>query len=316
MAVFNLYGSTVPATLNNAVANYTLGTKFQSSVAGNVLGVRFYKSTGDTGTHIGTLWPGTAGAALATVTFTGETASGWQYMAFASPYGILAATTYIVSVHHTTQRSYTTPSVISKSLLSPISTAASQGQYINSVPDAFPTTNSDYWYGIDLSFDDLGNFVPPTGQRDLIGRQCVVGALQGVCIGDLTSINGDTFDRHLQVGVREELVDGYPSPPCLALDIPGFWRFRWQLNVGSQSISIWAKQVSNVAGHRPTMMVKANKACGLNADVVATAGSSTGWIKLGPLTIVATAPGVVYVELRNNDVVTFQSPCYWDNLGT
>ena len=160
------------------------------------------------------------------------------------------------------------------------------------------------------------NWGPFSMIRDVTGEQCVVGALQGVCIGDLTSIHGDTFDRHLQVGVREELVDGYPSPPCLALDIPGFWRARWQLSPGSQTISVWAKQVSNVAGKRPTLVVKANPAIGVSADIVGTAGSSTGWTKIGPLTVVATAPGVVYFEFHNNDVVTFQSPCYFDNLGT
>ena len=51
--------------------------KFRTDVAGFVTGIRFYKGTANTGTHVGTLWSGT-GTKLATATFTGETATGWQ----------------------------------------------------------------------------------------------------------------------------------------------------------------------------------------------------------------------------------------------
>ncbi len=36
-----------------------LGVKFRSDVAGQVTGVRFYKGTGNTGTHVGNLWSST-----------------------------------------------------------------------------------------------------------------------------------------------------------------------------------------------------------------------------------------------------------------
>ena len=49
-----------------------LGVKFRSDVDGYVTGVRFYKGTGNTGTHVGHLWSAT-GTNLGTVTFTGET---------------------------------------------------------------------------------------------------------------------------------------------------------------------------------------------------------------------------------------------------
>jgi hypothetical protein len=73
-----------------------VGVKFRSDVAGQVTGVRFYKGSGNTGTHIGHLWTA-AGALLGTVTFTGEAAAGWQQATFASPVSISAGTTYIVS---------------------------------------------------------------------------------------------------------------------------------------------------------------------------------------------------------------------------
>ncbi len=47
------------------------------------MGIRFYKGVANTGTHMGALWSST-GAKLANVTFSGETASGWQQANFSS----------------------------------------------------------------------------------------------------------------------------------------------------------------------------------------------------------------------------------------
>ena len=75
-----------------------LGTRFESAVAGQVTGVTFYKGTGNTGTHTGSLWSN-SGTLLASGTFTNETASGWQTLAFATPVAITANTPYVVSYH-------------------------------------------------------------------------------------------------------------------------------------------------------------------------------------------------------------------------
>ena len=77
-------------------ASYELGMKFQSSVSGWVAGVRFYKGSGNNGTHTGSLWTA-SGTLLATGTFTNETASGWQSMLFTNPVQISANTTYVVA---------------------------------------------------------------------------------------------------------------------------------------------------------------------------------------------------------------------------
>ena len=91
--------SAVPAAFANSdTSSVELGVKFRADVAGTVTGVRFYKGTGTTGTHTGTLWNST-GTQLATATFTGETASGWQQVNFASPVAITANTVYVVSYH-------------------------------------------------------------------------------------------------------------------------------------------------------------------------------------------------------------------------
>ena len=75
-----------------------MGVKFRSDVAGNIIGIRFYKASTNTGTHVGNLWS-SSGTRLATATFTGETASGWQQVNFATPVSITANTVYVASYH-------------------------------------------------------------------------------------------------------------------------------------------------------------------------------------------------------------------------
>jgi hypothetical protein len=91
--------SATPGTASDSeTAAVELGMKFRSDVAGTITGVRFYKGAANTGTHLGRLWSST-GTQLATVTFSGETASGWQQANFATPVAITAGTTYVVSYY-------------------------------------------------------------------------------------------------------------------------------------------------------------------------------------------------------------------------
>jgi hypothetical protein len=75
-----------------------LGVKFQSDVNGSITGIRFYKASTNSGTHVGNLWTST-GTLLATATFTNETASGWQQVNFSTPVAISANTVYVASYH-------------------------------------------------------------------------------------------------------------------------------------------------------------------------------------------------------------------------
>ena len=75
-----------------------LGVKFKADVSGTINGIRFYKASANTGTHVGNLWTA-GGTLLASVTFTNETASGWQEMALPIPVAITADTIYVASYH-------------------------------------------------------------------------------------------------------------------------------------------------------------------------------------------------------------------------
>ena len=94
----------VPATPDGGDSGAVeVGLKFQSEVAGEILGVRFYKAAANTGPHVGRLYS-LDGTELAQVTFSGETASGWQEALFSEPVEIDAGITYMVTYHTTVGR--------------------------------------------------------------------------------------------------------------------------------------------------------------------------------------------------------------------
>lgn len=93
----SLFGNAVPSVPDSGDASgVELGVRFTSDTDGYVTGIRFYKSSANTGTHSGSLWT-SSGQQLATGTFTGETSSGWQTLQFSSPVAVTANTTYVAS---------------------------------------------------------------------------------------------------------------------------------------------------------------------------------------------------------------------------
>ena len=135
-----------------------LGLKFQSAVHGRVTGIRFYKSPANTGIHRGNLWTA-AGANLAQVTFTNESATGWQYQPFATPVPIASNTTYVASYHAPSGRYAFTPDFLSAGVTNPplralaSGTNAANGVFVYTNQSAFPTgtgTAFNYWVDVVL----------------------------------------------------------------------------------------------------------------------------------------------------------------------
>ena len=88
---------TTPGGIDSGdTASIEVGVKFKTDTFGVASGVRFYKASTNTGTHIGNLWT-SSGQLLASATFTGESASGWQQVNFAQPVPLNPNTTYVVS---------------------------------------------------------------------------------------------------------------------------------------------------------------------------------------------------------------------------
>jgi hypothetical protein len=147
-----------------------LGLKFRANTDGAITGVRFYKGTPNIGVHVGNLWSST-GTLLATVTFSSETASGWQQAIFATPVAILANRTYVVSYHapsgfYAGDSGYFATGGVTNGPLTALGNGVDgpNGVYRYG-PGGFPTSTSgsaNYW--VDVVFDTGGgvDIVPPT----------------------------------------------------------------------------------------------------------------------------------------------------------
>jgi hypothetical protein len=89
----------VPSVLADSdTVGVELGVKFKADASGTVSAIRYYKSTSNSGTHVGSLWTA-GGAKLATATFTNETASGWQQVNLPVPVTVNAGATYVASYY-------------------------------------------------------------------------------------------------------------------------------------------------------------------------------------------------------------------------
>ncbi|HEU5332328.1 MAG TPA: DUF4082 domain-containing protein [Actinocrinis sp.] len=171
-------GTATPATANTFdTSSVEVGTVFQSAVAGFITGLKFYKGSQNTGTHTGTLWSA-SGAQLATGTFTGETASGWQSLTFATAVAITANTPYVVSYHapsgfYSSSSAYFTGSVSNYPLTALASTTTSNGNgvYAYGTSTTFPNASfnaTNYW--VDPTF----TLSAPTKPGAVIGNKMLV----------------------------------------------------------------------------------------------------------------------------------------------
>jgi hypothetical protein len=143
-----------------------IGVKFRSDIAGSITGVRFFKASANTGTHVGNLWT-TNGTLLATATFTNESASGWQQVNFSSAVAITPNTVYVASYHalnghYSEDDNFFVTNVDNPPLHALASgVAGGDGVYTYGASSVFPSSTweaGNYW--VDVVFQPAGP--PPT----------------------------------------------------------------------------------------------------------------------------------------------------------
>ena len=137
-----------------------LGVRFRSDVNGFITGVRFYKSSANTGVHVGHLWSNT-GALIATATFSGETVSGWQQVTFPSAVAVTAGTSYVASYfapngHYSTDDLYFAAAGVDNGPLHAVqdTASASNGVYGYGGAGTFPNStyrSRNYWVDVILT---------------------------------------------------------------------------------------------------------------------------------------------------------------------
>jgi hypothetical protein len=195
-ANFTIFGNTAPTNPSQNDANSTyLGVKFESSQAGFITGIRFYKGNGNTGAHVGYLWT-SGGTLLAQANFTGETASGWQQVSFSSPFSIAANTIYVASYfapngHYADDQNYFAGGGVTNGPLTALanSTPGGNGVFVYANAGEFPNrTYKASNYYVDVMFSTTNPMVltqPPSGHgRSMSGAR---GVFLGTTSGDFST---------------------------------------------------------------------------------------------------------------------------------
>ena len=195
---------------------YELGVKVTVDQPMLLSSIRFWKSSQETGTHIGRVWSAT-GTQLATVTFTSETTSGWQEQQLSSPLSLQAGATYVVSVNINAAFAKTSTGLAAEIVSGPLrSIADGKNGVFGSAAGAFPVSyyNSSNYY-VDPVVTTVGTPTAPTltqspanGTIDVTRNSVVTAAFSRAM--DSTTITGSTF--------RLEKPDGSLVPATVSYD--------------------------------------------------------------------------------------------------
>jgi len=132
--------------------SFELGMKFQCLVPGMATGVRYYKTSGETGNHTGHLWDA-GGKSLASVSFSGESDSGWQVATLSSSVHLSTGMIYTVSVNANTAHP-SDPGGLAQPISngSIVSVADGSNGVFNSTMGQFPSAHQDSNYYRDVFF--------------------------------------------------------------------------------------------------------------------------------------------------------------------
>ena len=160
---FSIFTSQLPAgpTLNDQMGGIELGVRFRSTLAVYIKGIKFYKTPGNTGTHIGQLYS-FDGTLLGSGVFMNETDSGWQTVLFDADVHINANTTYIAAYHSSLGNYASTNFGFNTAVDNPPLTALADGadginglyKYTNT--PAFPGLgylSNNYWVDVVASYN-------------------------------------------------------------------------------------------------------------------------------------------------------------------
>jgi hypothetical protein len=131
-----------------------LGVKVIVDEPTNLTAVRFYKDALETGTHTATVWTADGSLKLAQVAFAGETASGWQTQALATPVALEAGKVYVVSVNANASFVQTFDALAAAVVSGPLrSVADGQNGVFADAAETFPTQShrsSNYFVDVEV----------------------------------------------------------------------------------------------------------------------------------------------------------------------
>lgn len=150
---WSLYGSQSPDQTNDATPGWEVATRFRTSKAGKVIGFRFWRASGETGTNTARLWTD-GGQQLRSKSFT-TSGTGWQtvYLTTAERVSLQTNTNYRVSVNTNTAQVKRGGAYVSDGSLSS-GPLYSDGGYYGQPTGSMPTSQSASYFFVDVIFEE------------------------------------------------------------------------------------------------------------------------------------------------------------------
>jgi hypothetical protein len=116
---------------------YELGVRFTVSVPTSLTAIRFFKASGESGVHTGSVWTA-SGTRLAQVAFAGESGPGWQEQALPTAVQLQPGEVYIVSVNANFAFAQTIGGLSSAVSSGPLQTTTGANGVYSGTPGSFP----------------------------------------------------------------------------------------------------------------------------------------------------------------------------------
>ncbi|MDP4251922.1 MAG: DUF4082 domain-containing protein [Bacteroidota bacterium] len=313
-----VFGSTTPPVTaqRDNTTGIVVGMKFSSSVNGFITGIRFYKATGNTGTHQGLLY-NRSGTLLAQATFSGETSSGWQQVSFSTPVAITAGQIYVASClssagFYSSTNNYFSAATVNNPLTALADgTNGNNGVYIYSATPAYPVDSyqkGNYW--VDAVFNNVATLAANAGSNQTITLPASSVTLDGS--GSTGSISSYSWTKISGPNTPAITTPAAVSTTVTGL-IQGVYVFQLSVNGGASTSQVTvtvnpaAPPVAN-AGSNQTITLPASS---VTLDGSGSTGSisSYAWTKIsGPNTPVITTPAAATTTVTGliQGVYTFQ----------
>ena len=267
-----------------------LGVSFTADSNGFVTGIRFYKSPSNSGVHVGNLWTNT-GVKLASATFTGETASGWQQVNFSTPVAISANSVYVASYHTTIGHysanwSYFATSGVNNAPLHALASAAAtpDGRYAYGSNSSFPTGShqaANYW--VDVLFNPSGG---TGGALQITSAQLPGGTVAGTYSATLSATGGSTpytwslLSGTLPNGLTLSASGSLSGTPSLAGSFP----FTVQVK-DAAGLSASANFSINVASPVPTIAITAPASGATVSGTISVSGTASDSVSISSVQV-------------------------------
>ncbi|PRZ42480.1 secreted protein [Antricoccus suffuscus] len=151
-----------------------VGVRIVPQSDGQITGIRFYKGSGNTGSHVGHLWAAD-GALLGTATFSNESAVGWQQALFGAPIQVTAGVPLVASYfapngHYAADAGGLSAAVTRAPLQAPASTGSAPNGLYKYGAGGFPNSSynaTNYWVDaifVDTAAPTVTSVTPVSGE--------------------------------------------------------------------------------------------------------------------------------------------------------